>query len=229
MSPSDTYVYSNPYWDDSYATTSYVDYSQPIQAPPADVAPPGFDPAAATDAGAAAAPAPAPEEEDPQQKAAIAIFDQARELFKQQKYAEAQAKVEEALKILPADATLHEFRALTLFAQKKYKEAASAVYAVLNAGPPWNWDTMRALYADPNTYTAQLRDLETYIKQNPQSAPPIFLVSYHYLVGGHPDAARKGFEQAAKMEPNDKLSAQLAQSLTPPPGETGQPPAAKPS
>jgi hypothetical protein len=33
---------------------------------------------------------------------------------------------EKAIKLLPSDATLHEFRALTLFAQKKYKDAAAA-------------------------------------------------------------------------------------------------------
>jgi hypothetical protein len=84
--------------------------------------------------------------------------------------------------------------AWVLFKQKKYKEAAAADYAVLSAGPPWNWDTMRDLYPDVNVYTAQLRGLEDYIKQNPQSADAMFLASYHYLVGGHADTARKGFE-----------------------------------
>jgi hypothetical protein len=37
--------------------------------------------------------------------------------------------------LLPSDATLHEFRGLTLFAQGNYKDAAATLYAVLAAGP----------------------------------------------------------------------------------------------
>ena len=49
-------------------------------------------------------------------------------------------------------------QALTLFAQRKYKDAASAIYAVLAAGPGWDWQTMSELYPDPEVYTKQLPD-----------------------------------------------------------------------
>ena len=44
-----------------------------------------------------------------------------------------------------------------LFALKRYDEAAAALYAVLSVGPGWDWTTLISLYADPETYTQQLR------------------------------------------------------------------------
>src|SRR4051794_27639999 len=126
-------------------------------------------------------PPPAPPEDDTA-TAANKLLDEARLAFKDGKYADAQAKVEQAIAKLPSDAALHEFRALTLFAQGKYKDAAAALYAVLAAGPGWNWETMRGLYGDPADYTKQLRALEQYVKDHPDAAEGHFLSAYHDLV-----------------------------------------------
>jgi tetratricopeptide (TPR) repeat protein len=114
---------------------------------------------------------------------------------------------------LPSDATLHEFRALCLFALKRYKEAAAGVYAVLAAGPGWDWDTMKALYPDVATYTAQLRALEQYKIANPTAPDASFLLAYQYLVMGYPDQAQKELEQVVKLQPNDKLAAAILDAL----------------
>jgi hypothetical protein len=116
--------------------------------------------------------------------------------------------------LLPSDATLHEFRGLTLFAQQKYKDAAAAMYAVLAAGPGWNWETMRALYARADTYTKQLRALEAYTGEHPDEAYAHFLQAYHYLVLGSKDAAVNQLKEAAQLQPEDKLSAALVKALT---------------
>ena len=65
--------------------------------------------------------------------------------------------MDHAIKLLPSDATMHEFRALVLFAEGKYHEAAEGIYAVLSMGPGWTWDTMMSLYPNEETYTRQLR------------------------------------------------------------------------
>ena len=70
-------------------------------------------------------------------------------------------------------------------------------------------------YADADVYTQQLRALEAYVKANPQSAPAHFVLGYHYLTQGHNDAAAKQYEEAARLQPTDKLSAQLAAQLQP--------------
>jgi len=201
--PDTDYVYLNPY---VVETPSYIvespalDYSQPIPAPPQSLeVMPGADTSSSPPAG---------------QADAERYFGVARELFKRGDYRGAQEKVEQALASLPSDAVLHEFRALTLFAQRKYKEAASVVYAVLSSGPGWDWATMSELYADPQTYTAQLRDLERYQRDNPRAADGHFLLAYHYLVLGYKDQAVRQLETVVRLQPNDKLSAELLKALT---------------
>jgi len=142
------------------------------------------------------------------------LFDNARAAFKQGDYAKAQELADKAIELLPSDATLHEFRALALFAQKKYKEAAAGLYAVLAAGPGWNWETMSKLYANADTYTKQLRGLEAYMREHPKDAYGHFLQAYHYLVLGSKDAAVQQLKQVVQLEPKDKLSAALVKALT---------------
>ena len=77
---------------------------------------------------------------------AVAKFDEGRAAFKAGDYARALQTTDEAIKTLPNDATLHEFRALVLFAVKKYEQAAVPLYAVLSVGPGWDWTTMAGLY-----------------------------------------------------------------------------------
>src|SRR5205823_4577340 len=132
------------------------DYSQPI------------NPESAPPAAEVAAPA-------------LAKFEAARAAFRNGDYAGALRGVDEALKVLPNDATLHEFRALVLFAVGKYDLAAGPLYAVLNVGPGWDWTTMAGLYPTIDVYTAQLRKLEAFVAANQSSTSGRFVLAYHYL------------------------------------------------
>jgi cytochrome c-type biogenesis protein CcmH/NrfG len=143
-------------------------------------------------------------------------FDAARDAFMQGDYAEAQTLAEKAIDLLPSDATLHEFRALTLFAQGHYKDAAATLYAVLAAGPGWDWETMRGLYPDEETYIRQLRKLEEYVRKNPESGYGHFVLAYQYLVLDAMDAAVKQLQEVVRVQPEDKLSAALFDALTTP-------------
>ena len=186
-----TFVFNNPFYDQSSVTV--INYSQPLPAPPEDAA---SEPEAMDTADAA-----------------IAIFDQAREAFKNGDFKEALALVDKSIEQLPTDATLHEFRALCLFAIKEYKQAAATLYAMLAAGPGWDWDTMRSLYPDVATYTEKLRALEAYQRANPKSPEANFVLGYHYLVMGHLDVAIKKFENVVKLLPDSELSAELLNAL----------------
>jgi tetratricopeptide (TPR) repeat protein len=191
--------YSNPYYGGGYGGGGYdntllaqqplvYDYSQPIDAqsqPPAE--------AVATQA--------------------TTTFDTAREAFKAGDYAKALDLTNEAIKSMPNDATLHEFRALCLFALKRYEEAAAVLYTVLSAGPGWDWTTLISLYGDPETYTQQLRALEAYCGQNRQSAAARFVLAYHYLTEGNADAAVQQLKIVATLQPKDQLTTQLLQQL----------------
>jgi tetratricopeptide (TPR) repeat protein len=97
----------------------------------------------------------------------------------------------------------------------RYKESAAAVYAVLAVGPGWDWTTLSSFYPNTDIYTAQLRALERYHRQNPGMGDADFLLGYHYLTCGYLDEAIARFKAAVRLNPQDRLSAQLLASLTP--------------
>jgi tetratricopeptide (TPR) repeat protein len=129
---------------------------------------------------------------------------------------------------MPNDAVVHEFRSLVLFALQNYREAAAAAYAVLSAGPGWDWTTLSGLYGNVADYTTQLRALESFVKKNPKSSDGHFLLAYHYLTLGHPDVAQTELRQVDKLTPDDRLVKQLLAISTKPdddvPTPTPKPP-----
>jgi TolA-binding protein len=223
-----TFAYSNPYYDappqgDTNIVIQGLDYAQPIPAPTVEQTVIAYPPApdqADIQAGEPlpTTPPPAPPEDDTA-TAANKLFDAARAAFKDGQYADAQAKTEQAIAKLPSDAALHEFRCLCLFAQGKYKDAAAGLYAVLAAGPGWDWQTVRGLYGNADDYTKQLRALEGYVKDHLDAADGHFLLAYHYLVLGSKNDAVNQFKEVIRVQPNDKLSPELVKALTTTPKE----------
>jgi tetratricopeptide (TPR) repeat protein len=241
LAAADNFTYSNPYA--TSLSEPVYNYSEPIPAyvesQPADTtvvinlpsdqvsATPGLVDPSAT------APAAQPQEqastnEDPKVKEAVGLFDQARELFKHGDYEAAQKMVDKAIGVLPQDRVLHEFRALVLFAERDYSKAAATLYAVLAAGPGWNWDTLRSFYPDVDTYTHQLRALEADARDKPKLVEDRFVLAYHYFVLGQTDAAVKELEAVTQLQPDDKLSAQMLAALKPKPAGSDDRPSAAP-
>src|SRR5208283_1558309 len=128
-----------------------------------------------------------------------------------------------ALAKLPNDTTLHEFRALCLFALKRYDEAAATLYAVLAVGPGWDWTTLVSLYPSVDVYTTQLRGLEEYCKTHTDSATARFVLAYEYLTEGFTDAAVPILKQVVALKPSDTVSTKLLHQLDPPKNELAKP------
>lgn len=192
--------YSNPYAS-SGGGGSY-DYSEPLVQ--------YSEPAAATDPNAATATTqPAPTDEG------MVAFEEARTAFYGGDYPTALTKLDTTLKTMPHDTVVHEFRSLVLFASKKYPDSAAAIYAVLSAGPGWDWTTMSSLYPGVAVYTEHLRALEDFSKANPKSADAHFLLGYHYQTASHAESALKQFKLAQDDLPDDKLIKQLITMTTP--------------
>lgn len=209
------YGYYNPYWVAPIGGVTYINYSQPIVVAAAPVASSG------TSSASAARPTP-------QQTQALAVFDNARGLFRQGQYQAALKETDRALAITPNDSLMHEFRALCLFSLRDYQQSAAAVHAVLTAGPGWDWATVSNLYRSSNDYTNQLRALEIQCSQSPSNTAAHFLLAYHYLLCEHHEQAAGELRQVVQLEPNDQLAAQLLQGLTTPakqPPPSNQPPA----
>lgn len=194
------YPYVNPYYVPSQVVYSVpaVNYSQPVDIETSeaqlDQAPP---------------------------QAGINDFDAARESFKAGDYDTALARADAALKVMPKDSVLHEFRALVLFAKGEYSQAAATVNALLAVGPGWDWTTMISLYPDANTYTQQLRVLEKYRNEHPDDAAARFLLAYHYITCGHNDDAVRELKKVVELQPNDQVAARLLKMFQPSDEGTG--------
>jgi tetratricopeptide (TPR) repeat protein len=208
--------YDNPYYDGGGGG---YDYSEPVAAYQSVAE---AQPAATTDTATPAAQTPPGVSAE-----GMALFDQSRAAFSTGDYKQALDLCNQALKSMPNDAVVHEFRSLTLFALQKYREAAAAAYAVLSAGPGWNWTTLSSLYGNVADYTTQLRALETFVTGNPDSSDAHFLLAYHYLTTGHPDAAHRHLVDVDKLTPNDRLVAQLL-TLTKKPDDQSDAPTPRP-
>jgi tetratricopeptide (TPR) repeat protein len=131
--------------------------------------------------------------------------------------------IDDALALLPSDATLHEFRSLCLFALKEYQQAAATIYAVISAGPGWNCETLVSLYGNTDAHTQQLRALEAHVRENPEDAAAAFLLAYHYMTMGHLDAAIRKWKLVARRLPEDQLTAQLLDAFRPDVAEPAAP------
>jgi tetratricopeptide (TPR) repeat protein len=154
----------------------------------------------------------------------VAKFDEARAAFLEGRYEEALKLADAAVALMPRDAVLNEFRALVLFALQRYAESAAAMHAVLDVGPGWDWKTLSSLYPSVNVYTSQLRALEDTRDRDPKAASVRFLLGYHYLSDGYPDAALAEFQKAVKLQPRDTVAAKLVATLSLREAESTAPP-----
>jgi tetratricopeptide (TPR) repeat protein len=198
--------YANPYYEESMP----VYYTEPVITLP-------IEPASETSAPAA------PEANSD----AVAKFDQARASFYDGRYDEALKLTDAAIALMPHDAVLHEFRSLVLFALGRYAESAAAIHPVLAVGPGWDWKTLSSLYRDGDTYTTQLRALESAGEKNPKAGDVRFLLGYHYLTCGYLDEALAQFRAARQLHPEDLVSASLVATLSPREAAAGEPPDAQ--
>jgi tetratricopeptide (TPR) repeat protein len=197
------YRYRNPYVGGTVVVDNSVyNYSQPIiiESQPEESSPEG-NPASATPPNVSAE--------------ALGYFDTARQNFYAGKHVEALDSVNAAIKEMPNDAVLHEFRALVLFALKKYQDSAATLHAVLSAGPGWDWTTMSGLYPDVATYTVQLRALEEFRSANLKDPSARLILAYHYMTAGHMDAAKSQLEILIGLTPDDPLARNLLEQADP--------------
>lgn len=195
--------YYNPYATGTYIDNSTVvyDYSQPIVMTP--------------DEQSLADDPTEPPETSEVSDVALSDFDKARVSFFDGNYSEALKQTDAALKKLPNDTVIHEFRALVTFAQGDYAASAATLYAVLSVGPGWDWTTMSGLYPSVDIYTEHLRALEDFCRKNPDNQSARFVLAYHYVTAGHDDAAIKQLTGLVKANPKDEVSKQMLLRLNP--------------
>jgi len=182
--------YSNPYPAPPVENTTVV-YTQPMSVSAAEH-PPGDEQTVAV----------------AEEKSEDAL-EKSRTAFKAGDYTTALRSADEAIAATPDDVTLHEYRALVLFALGRYGDAAGVLNPVLASGPGWSWETMAGFYSSTSTYEGQLRKLEGWVDGSPNKAEGHFLLGYHYLICGHMEKAYEQFDKTAQLQPADSVARQL--------------------
>lgn len=144
---------------------------------------------------------------------AIRRLDAARDAFRQRDYRRCLDLLEGAIRLLPDDPALHEFRALALFAIGEFDAAATVIYSVLGANPGSDWNTVSRLYDSQEIYLSQLRELTRYVASVPDRPGPRFLLAYHLLVVGYPEAAYDQLVTVQRLRPDDRVTAEILRAL----------------
>ncbi len=195
------YGYGAPAYN-VYNDYVYNDYQTPSGPP---MAPYNVSyPPAAENASEAVPPPPAPEGDAP-------FYAQALTAFSAGKYEEAVRLADHALVDAPKDARIHELLSLAMFAQGDYRGAAIEAHPAISLGPIGKWADIQSHYNNPETYTTELRALESYVISHPKAADAHFLLGYQYLILGHQDAAKYQFQAAHRLTPDDALATKLAE------------------
>jgi tetratricopeptide (TPR) repeat protein len=140
-------------------------------------------------------------------------FAAAREAFYAGDYNVALLDINQAVRNVPGNEEIHQFHALVYFAMGDYHRAAAVAHAVLEGGPGWNWSTLQSFYASTNTYTQQLRALESYVGEHPDDPAGRFELGYQYLMLGYLNAARLQLARVVALEPRDNLTGNLVAGL----------------
>jgi tetratricopeptide (TPR) repeat protein len=192
--------YSNPYYVNS--GTAVYNYTQPI--------PVSYNTEVAVN--------------ETDSTSADTVLNEAVEAFRQKDYDQSLDITNKGIAQYSDDAVLHEFRSLVLFAKQDFQQSAATIHSVLAVGPGWDWTTMSGMYSNAELYTAQLRALESFTKSNPQDAASQFLLAYHYMTCGHPDAAARQLQTVVALMPNDRVAVDLLRMLAPPKAESAADP-----
>jgi hypothetical protein len=136
-------------------------------------------------------------------------------------------RINRALQARAGDRDLLQLRSLVFFALADDHAAARDAMVVLADGDVWDWPTVRSLYRSGEEYSAQLRALEKRAGAEPKAADRRLLAAYHYLMLGHTDAAKRQFERAAAIDPQNEVARRLARELQA--ARRNPPPAAGPA
>lgn len=196
--------YVNPYY---VSTSPAYDYSQPIVINNYTSSDANADAGTSTTQNASSSAT----QTDP----AYSRFDEALKLFKEGNYRQALTACDEAIAKSGKDPAMHEVRALIQFALGQYQAAAAGLNSLLASAPGMDWTTLSSLYDDIDTYTDQLRLLESYCKSNPKDASAQFVLAYHYLVAGYQDEAVAQLETVVALQPKDMVAKRMLESLKP--------------
>ena len=136
----------------------------------------------------------------------------AESAFRSHHYDEAIDWGKRAAKEAPRDGRLFLLLSQTHLALGEYRDAASAARLGMSLLPTVDWGyvvkNFRNYYHDVD-YVAHVRRLGRFIEENPSHADARFLIGYHWVFLGHPEAASRELTKAAELNPRDEWTTRL--------------------
>jgi tetratricopeptide (TPR) repeat protein len=103
--------------------------------------------------------------------------------------------------------------ALAMFAVGKYREAAGTTQQVLMLLPQEKWgqavSDYKKLYANPQDYLDQLKNLAKAAADKPNDPALRFLLGFHYGYSGRVADAVRELNKLVQLEPKDQLGRKL--------------------
>jgi hypothetical protein len=137
---------------------------------------------------------------------------QAKRYFELQRYADALPILNRVIEQVPNDSDAFQFRSFIHFAMGDFEAAAADAYDALSFGNAWDWQTVYDLYGNAETYTAQMRRLETQARAE-RTLSGHFLLGYHYVVLGHYSRGKNEFQKVLAIQPDEPMAAALVEVL----------------
>jgi hypothetical protein len=137
----------------------------------------------------------------------------ARDSFRSGDYATAQRLANHAVVESPENAKAHEILSLAFLSQGDYRGAAAAAHAAVASAPVADWPTLYRYYLDRDKYTQHLRDLQRFVKENPDVFEVRFLLGVHYMMLGHRAEAKEELAQYLRRAWEDPVATRLFTEL----------------
>jgi tetratricopeptide (TPR) repeat protein len=145
------------------------------------------------------------------------FVDRGEKAFRNGDYAGAVYAWRHALVDTPENPVLTLMLAQALFATGNFDDAAGATQSALQQLPSEQWGVVvthyRELYGQAKDYTAQLRALETAIREKPDQPTLRFLAGYHFGYLGFVNPSIEQLDKALKLTPGDALARQLRDEM----------------
>ena len=152
--------------------------------------------------------------------AAVAFQRDAELAFMAGRYTEAQRHIDHALIEDKGNPYLLLYASQVHFANGDYRRAAFEIETAIHVLPQNEWDIVISNYPTiygQNDYVSHMAQLEQFCNQHPLDSYAFSLRGFHFGCLGHADSARRDFEKALSVDPNNSLAKTLLDSLVAPP------------
>eukprot|EP00456_Euglypha_rotunda_P088184 TRINITY_DN901_c0_g1_i2.p1 TRINITY_DN901_c0_g1~~TRINITY_DN901_c0_g1_i2.p1 ORF type:complete len:305 (-),score=51.27 TRINITY_DN901_c0_g1_i2:21-935(-) len=144
--------------------------------------------------------------------AGLSYKTHAESAFRTHHYEEAIDWAKRAAKMMPRDGRLFLLLSQIHLAVGEYRDAAGAARLGMSLLPTEDWGyivkNFRNYYHDTD-YVAQVRRLGQFSAEHPNHADSHFLLGYHWVFLGHPNAANRELTKAAELNPRDEWATRL--------------------